>query len=416
MYQLLLGILALLIFQNPIEQHISVFGYTDELLGLLFFPLLLRKIKRDGKASVLKKEYVIPAAMLLGVILLGFAGNVIHGYQPLSNAVKDAYVNIKFYLVMGVGFLLFEEADHKKTEEKLYPWICGITAVLFALCIADIIFEIYPAGERWGVRAIRLFYNAETSFAAQGMLLCALYLKFYEQKKEKILPWLLMSCFMVFSTLRFKAIIGVVAAAVLFVIVCKKQIVLTRKMGIVLTAVIVVLAAPQVLFYVVGGIQDHYARPILIVASLYFGIHYFPFGTGWGTFASHFSVEPYSPVYGMYQMAGVWGLSESDPRYVSDNFWPMILGQCGIFALILYLIIVWKMLKKVLSLGNTNVYAYASGLLIMIYLLLCSTGESAFAGPAAISAAFFMGYLFSDPVPKAAQIPIPEAEEKGEGR
>ncbi len=393
---LFLLIVAMLVFESPIESVWEPFSYLDEVFGLLFFPLLLlRVVRRRAWPRLTRRQWVMVA--LLGVVLLtGFAGYLINRYQPLWNTLCDAYINVKFYLAIGVGYMLFEECDFERLEREIYPGLNLITLVLFVLCLFDLVFQVYPSESRWGLRAIQLFYNSKTTLVAEGVFLSALYLRISEYKKMQVLPWLGMLCFIILWTLRFKAICAVFCILLLWWLICRRGKKLTPLTWGVLGGGVVAIGLPQMLFYFYKGMQEYYARPILTLASFYVGADYFPFGTGWATYGSYFSISPFSPVYEMYQLNQIWGLSEEYSQYIADNFWPMILAQCGYIGLACYVAVVALLGLAVLRLGKKNVYAYASGLLAMLYLLICSTSESAFAGPVAIPFAFLLGFLFAE--------------------
>lgn len=393
---LFLGVLVLLVFQNPLEAVWAPVTYLDELFALMFFPLFLVRLVRGRTPFVFTRRQIAITVLLLLVLVTGFVGYGLHQYQPLWNTLCDAYVNVKFYLAMGVGFLLFERCDFERVEREILPWLHLITGILFVLCLLDLVFHLYPGGSRWGFRSVQLFYNAYSGLVAQVTFLCVVYLRLYEYGQKRILPWLGMLCFVLMCTLRFKAACVIFCVILIWWFICRRKKILSPVAWGILGGGVAVIGAPQVLFYYYKGLQEHFARPILMLASVQLGIDYFPFGTGWGTIGSHFSISPYSPVYEMYRLNEVWGLSENYSQFISDNFWPMILGQCGVIGLGLYVAVVVLLASAILELGKRNVYAYGAGLLILIYLLMSSTSESAFVGPSAISFAYFLGFLFAE--------------------
>lgn len=62
---------------------------------------------------------------------------------------------------------------------------------------------------------------------------------------------------------------------------------------------------------------------------------YFPFGCGLGSFGTFASAEYYSPIYEMYGLNHIWGLSKNMPIFICDAFYPE-LAQFGIIGAILY--------------------------------------------------------------------------------
>jgi hypothetical protein len=58
-----------------------------------------------------------------------------------------------------------------------------------------------------------------------------------------------------------------------------------------------------------------------------------PFGVGLGRYGSAVSRNPYSPVYADYGLDRIDGLSPENSMFVTDTFWPRILGETGVTGL-----------------------------------------------------------------------------------
>ena len=73
----------------------------------------------------------------------------------------------------------------------------------------------------------------------------------------------------------------------------------------------------------------------------------------------------------------------------------MIMGQCGFvgFAALIGVLILF--VQKVWTLRSDK-SAFAAALIPLLYLLLSSTSESAFASPVSVSLAFLIGFLFAE--------------------
>jgi hypothetical protein len=84
------------------------------------------------------------------------------------------------------------------------------------------------------------------------------------------------------------------------------------------------------------GAQTSPARVALYTGSFRIARDHFPLGAGVGRYGSHMSRVEYSPVYGEYGLDRVPGLRERNPRYITDTFWPMILGEFGVGGLAAY--------------------------------------------------------------------------------
>lgn len=74
---------------------------------------------------------------------------------------------------------------------------------------------------------------------------------------------------------------------------------------------------------------------------------YFPFGSGFATYGSSEAAQNYSPLYKKYGFNNKYGMSSTDGFFLSDNFWPTILGQFGMFGCIIYLSTFWIIFKDI---------------------------------------------------------------------
>jgi hypothetical protein len=86
-----------------------------------------------------------------------------------------------------------------------------------------------------------------------------------------------------------------------------------------------------------GGLGENpQARVALYIGSIQVARDHAPIGAGLGRFASWMSRVDYSPLYREYGLSRIHGLRPTNPRYVTDTFWPQILGELGIAGLAAY--------------------------------------------------------------------------------
>ena len=392
---------GLFLMHDKLQDWFAPFQYFDEAVGLLIIPMaLVRWRQKRLKLVSEKRDWLFYAG--LGVFwLFGWLGYLVYRYQPIGNVLKDFYVNCKFFLVLGASFLFFDDAelDFDKMKEKIWPVLNVVTVVLFAMTVMDLLFDTFSTDTRGPFRAVKLFYSVQTVLVSVCVFLSSIYLWFYREKKEQILLPLGMLSMMMFCTLRVKSM-GAIAALVLiylFVLRGLKFTGLKRWMKITLVTFLgfaaVAIGYQIVNYYILMGVES--ARAMLTLAGPFVAWDHFPFGSGWATFGSAFSAEPYSPVYGMYRMAGIWGLSPGYPAFMSDTYWPMILGQTGYFGFAGFLLALTVFVKKILKMKDFPA-SFASGLLILAQLLISSTSESALANPLAVPMAFWLGLLMAE--------------------
>lgn len=78
------------------------------------------------------------------------------------------------------------------------------------------------------------------------------------------------------------------------------------------------------------------ARVALYQASVLVARDHFPLGAGLGRFGSWMSRTNYSDLYYQYGLDRVYGLSPTFPTFITDTFWPQVLGEVGFVGLIGY--------------------------------------------------------------------------------
>ena len=393
---------GLFLIQDQLQDWFVPFQYFDEAVGLLIVPMFFIRARQNRLHIGSSRRTLALYLCLLIFWLFGWLGHFVYRYQPLTNALKDSYVNIKFFLAFGGSFLFFDDhqLNFRQMKRKIWPILNAVTLLLFLLTVIDLFFGVFSTDTRGVFRAVKLFYSTQTVLVANCVFLSSIYLWYYDRHKTRIVLPMTLLCIIMFCTIRVKTM-GAIAAILLiyiFVLRRKKLSRMSRAMkacliGLLLFAGISILYQTVRYYYTMG---TESARAMLTLAAPFVAWDHFPFGSGWGTFASAFSAEPYSPVYGMYRMAGIWGLSPSYPAFVSDTYWPTIIGECGYFGFIFFLIALILFVKKFLNLKTVSRTSYASALMVLLYLLISSTSESALANPMAIPLACWLGFLLAE--------------------
>ena len=329
--------------------------------------------------------------VLIAYITVGIISNLIHHYQVFPAVVQDVILNLKFYLGIGTTIYLFGKYDYDSDRVKIKSHLKVIIFVLFVLVVLNKIVLIFPKGNvRFGIASELLFFNHPTNFAAVSFFLMVLFMLFYEQwKKDGI--FIVMTLLLILSTLRFKAM-AIAAAYIYFyfiVIIQKKRI--SFKRLVFLLPIVIIIGWDEFSFYFFSDSKMEMARGALTFTSFDIAKDCFPFGTGFGTFASAPSSDYYSKVYMLYHIDTVWGLGADWSGLVSDVFWPMVLGQTGVIGLCLYVYIVVLLFKLIHPLFNIEKRAYLSSVGVITYLLVSSIAESAFVNPISLLLAVVLG-------------------------
>jgi hypothetical protein len=78
------------------------------------------------------------------------------------------------------------------------------------------------------------------------------------------------------------------------------------------------------------------ARVALYAGAVQIAADKLPLGAGFGRYGSWMSRQEYSSVYDEYGLSGVYGLSRDNPQFITDTFWPQVLGETGLLGLLGY--------------------------------------------------------------------------------
>lgn len=393
---LLFFLFALL--RDPMEQMIHPISYVDELLALCAVPLFgMEYIKNKPKTLFQKGGY---ARYIIFFLLTGLAGSIVYHYQPFGQtALVDMFLCVKFWLAIYVGKVMFENLSLKKYADNIYLCVRVTVWIFTLLILADYLLwivnsgnGIFPGEIRLGIKSVKLFYSHPSVFASICAFLMAVLVAVGDYVKGSR-KYLLLLGIMMGLTLRSKALGAAVIIALLYICVYFWKKKLSLKMLIGCIPVLLIVGAYQIYYYFFSSLQNESARYQLMTKSIEIAADHFPLGSGFGTFASYISAEWYSPIYETYGLSHVWGLEQGKAYFVSDNFWPMILGQTGWPGLVCFGAAVIFLFLRVQKLYEIRKGLYLSGLIVLAYLLIASVAESAFAHPTAIPLAVWLGIL-----------------------
>lgn len=190
---------------------------------------------------------------------------------------------------------------------------------------------------------------AHSSVYGKLMLLSALVFLYTSNKtKEDIIVFfamVLMSTFCLKSRAFVEAVLAFVSIA--FV---SKRIKMNLKyvtLGLVTCLIMAYVAWSKIDVYFGDAKTDtSSARSVLYETGFSIAKDFFPIGTGFGSFANDASRYIYSPVYDMYGISGVWGLSRVKDDFIADTFFPCIIGQFGFIGLFFFVYFFYFMHKK----------------------------------------------------------------------
>lgn len=134
-------------------------------------------------------------------------------------------------------------------------------------------------------------------------------------------------------------------------------------------------------------------RLLLYATSVDVARDYFPLGAGLGRYGSPMSRVDFSPLYAHYGLNRIWGLTPDYDAFITDTFWPQILGEIGVFGVVGYVVFLialgWSLWRATKFLTNPFSHAFALGsLMAFIHLAVESLASSMYESPPRIYLAF----------------------------
>lgn len=374
------------VFQNFIQKYIPIFKYFDEIISILAIPVIGITIKNKDKRMLTKDNLIILISLVL-IFVIGIISNIIYKYQSINVIFADIIVVFKFFLVYYLSKVIFKQEELDKYSKFFLKHIKMIIVFMFLFTLANYIFNIYDEEIRYGIKVNALFYQHCTYLASASVFLL-ISIILLDKKINSKYVWMIL--FVIATTLRAKALGFIVIFLILALYLTKKDKKISIfKLGI-LGIIGIFIAFNQIKYYFFE--IDDSARSMLLKTSIEIANDYFPIGTGFATYGSHFSINPYSEVYEKYEIQNIYGLKEGEAKFVSDNFWPMILGQFGYIGFMCYIICILLLFKDIQNnYSIENKYLYIAKINCLVYLLIASTSESAFVNPIAIPLSLILG-------------------------
>lgn len=90
------------------------------------------------------------------------------------------------------------------------------------------------------------------------------------------------------------------------------------------------------------------------------------FGWGPGLWGGHVSTIFYSDLYFEFGLASLWGASPDHYTFLSDGYWPHVLGEVGLIGICINLLLLNRIRSSIISINDKD---HVKGLLVLFYLL-----------------------------------------------
>ncbi len=376
-------IVYVLIFQNFLQKYVSIFQYTDEMIALIGILYYIGNLIKNKK---IKKSDIIIIISLILLTIIGFYSNFTYKYQDIGSAAKDWFLVMKFFFVYLSAKTISSKIDIKINRKLIYNSMKIIVIILSIFTILNYIFKLYPSEVRYGIMSNKLFYEHPTYLAAVCIALIANIILFSNKIINK---YIIICLILLITTLRSKAIAAsiVIILLVSYINIRNKKISLIKLMIVGIIAIMVAWSQIEYYFIDIEGSP----RRVLMETSVTIANDYCPIGTGFGTYGSYTSGENYSPVYEIYGINKVDGIMRGRAYYLSDTFWPMIMGQFGFLGTAIYIVCLTMIFINIQKSYENGKNIYISKIIALVYLVISSVAEATFVNPISIPLALILG-------------------------
>lgn len=348
----------------------GVFSYADEVVTLLLVGWAIasnvsNKTGEDERRAI---------AALLVMCCIGVAGNIVYGVQESFFAVAvDMFTCVKVFICYLSARVLLKE------KERCISFFCAAGKVFLACAGLGLLLHVTGLAqlgsgrEMLGVPCYQFLFSHPTNLAAYCVGLSALY--FVGPRPQRV--WIVLACVLLVATQRAKAfaIAFVILFFLLYNLAGKDDRSPSKLVFAILTLGALVLGLDQIKEYFFSSTA---ARALLTQDSVRIAASFFPLGAGFATFATYMSGAFYSPLYFEYGLDEIWGLWPSNPTFVSDSFWPAVLGQLGVFGLLVVLFLMRVSFRSISVDSKKSGIRFAAYGIIPIYLLILSTSDASF--------------------------------------
>ena len=352
------------------------FDYTDEICALFLFILYGFFIKQTS-------DWTMNKALLftLGTFLFYLFYSLSIGSNSTRGILNDFFVQIKPYL----GFFCVYAMKPRMSE--------GGKRIIRSLSIIFWVFLLFGGVADLFIHRFMVdVFGHESHFAATVLIvsLCYLYASEFTTV-DKIVFLGMLSLGLLAGRSKFYGFFAMSLGLLFFFMQGRTMKLNLRNVIILLsmTGAMVIAAWSKIDLYFVKALsgeveRNEVARFMLYAAMPFVMIDYFPFGSGFASFATYSSGVYYSPLYSKYSLDGVWGLSKSYYAFVADTYYPS-LAQFGVVGILLYATFWIYILRKAYMM-------YAAGAernRVLFYVILLITGYLAIDG---IADATFISY------------------------
>lgn len=363
----------LILYVNILSQYVHFLGYLDEIIAIASILYVLTHLRK------IDKELFVILAIIGLMTAIALAGNVIYQYQDSSIAIlKD----ILAFCKMPITFIALYTWSRYKNLNDAHDVAAKIaeisTCVMFIGCVISVFTDIgLSYGVRHGFRTYKFLYSHPTYLVYAFVLISVVLVSEQEKhikirKKYYALHFMVLFC--ILFSFRDKGFGYIALFFAIMVLLPRRKKVKIRYF--VIAGIIAFLVSFQKLLEYKSWSWS--PRNALYMNGLQLALKVFPWGSGFATFNSFLSGEYYSKAYYLFGLDRKPGLSPIDYVDAGDAQLPYYYTQFGFIGFILFVFVLYLLVKKVKIIFQGRTMVLKSAYLLMGYMVIGSLVEAVF--------------------------------------
>lgn len=374
------SLFILILYVNILNQYIPGLKYLDEIIAIISIIYIFLHLKKINT-----NFYII--LFIIGIMtLIALIGNVIFKYQNYQIAIfKDILAFYKFPITF-IAIYTWSKNKNLNVAHDVAVKISKVSVVvMFIGCVISIFVDIgLSYGIRHGFRTYKFLYSHPTYLVYALVIISVILVANQEKYKKKSMRYYVlqfMTLFCILFSFRDK---GFGYIALFFVIIVllprRKSVKLRYFVG---AGLIAFVASYQKLMEYRSWSWS--PRNALYMNGLQLALKTFPFGSGFATFNSFISGKYYSKAYYLFGLEMKLGLNPVDYADIGDAQLPYYYTQFGFIGFVLFLFVIYLLVKKIKILYQNKPMVMKSAYLLMGYMAIGSLVEAVFTNESGVT-------------------------------
>lgn len=312
----------------------TVFAYVDEIICILCVLYYVYFFLTNIRFKVYELAFVV---ILLGLTLLGFAGNIqskiINDWFPV---IVDAICLLKIFL----PFLVCMKIASRDKDMLIVKYLEPIAKALIGFgAIFGIISQFADLGmtdpqRRYGIAPFYFIFQNEGRYG-YIIAICLAVILIVEKDIRKQLIYNALAIFNMILTTKGVVYIVIVCYIVLAIMWKRRS-----KLSVTNIAVLSIAGIAASTLQINTYLKDFESPRVRLIRYGFVTANKYPFGSGFATYGSDMAMKNYSKLYDMYGFENYYGLSREVGNCLNDCYLGMVVGQFGYLGALLYIALI----------------------------------------------------------------------------